>query len=102
MKRFLHALLVVFCLSAFAGCATPSGKSVGEAIDDAAIVAKTNVEIINDPELKFFRIDVKSYRGVVTLAGRVESREQETRAVELAKKVGGVQEVRSTLVVSPK
>lgn len=101
MKKLLHLVLLAFCLSAFAGCATPGGKSVGEAIDDSAIVAKANVEIFNDPELKVLRINVDSYRGVVTLSGRVDSKEQEKRAIEIVQKVRGVSEVRSTLVVLP-
>ncbi|MDH4099483.1 MAG: BON domain-containing protein [Nitrospirota bacterium] len=101
MKKLVHIFLVVFSLSALVGCATPSGKSVGEAIDDSAIVAKANVEIFNDPELKVLRVNVDSYRGVVTLSGRVDSKEQEKRAMEIVQKVKGVSEVRSTLVVSP-
>lgn len=102
-NRFLVLVLAVFLSQAvLAGCSTPGGKTVGEAVDDATIVAKVNIGIINDSELKFFRVDVASYRGVVTLTGRVDTKEQETRAIEIAQKVVGVKDVKSTLLVSPK
>ena len=101
INRILSICLVLFSVTVFSGCATPTGKTMGEAIDDSGIVAKVNVAIFDDPELKVLRINVDCYRGVVTLAGRVDSKEQEKRAIELAEKVTGVKEVRSTLVISP-
>ncbi|MBI5559911.1 MAG: BON domain-containing protein [Deltaproteobacteria bacterium] len=93
---------VFVCLLALlAGCATPGGRSVGEVIDDAAITSKINALIIEDKELKFFKIDVDTFSGGVTLHGAVSSAEAERKIIGLAKGVRGVKEVTSKLTVEP-
>lgn len=98
VKRFV---IFVFFLAFLAGCATPGGRSAGEVIDDAAITSKVNVRIIQDKDLKFFRINVDTFKGRVTLGGSVPSAEAERKAMELAKGVRGVKEVESNLRVEP-
>jgi hyperosmotically inducible periplasmic protein len=75
------------------------GKSVGETIDDATITTRVKTSLLNDPDVGGLRIDVDTFKGVVTLSGRVKTREEETKAVALARKIGGVSEVKSTLQV---
>jgi len=77
------------------------GKSVGETIDDATITTRVKTSLLNDPDIGGLRIDVDTFKGVVTLSGRVGTREQEAKAVALARKIGGVGEVKSTLQVQP-
>src|SRR5829696_6935279 len=75
------------------------GKSVGETIDDATITTRVKTSLLNDPAVGGLRIDVDTFKGVVTLSGRVKTREEETKAVALARKISGVSEVKSTLQV---
>jgi hyperosmotically inducible periplasmic protein len=90
-------LLLVFALSlALTGC----GKTVGETIDDATITTRVKTTLLNDPDVNGLRIDVDTAMGVVTLSGVVKTQAEADRAVALARKVTGVQDVRSTLQVS--
>ena len=75
------------------------GKTVGETIDDATITTRVKTSLLNDPDVGGLRIDVDTFKGVVTLSGRVKTREEETKAVALARKISGVSEVKSTLQV---
>jgi osmotically-inducible protein OsmY len=75
------------------------GKSVGETIDDATITTRVKTSLLNDPEVGGLRIDVDTFKGVVTLSGRVKSKEEEAKAIALARKIGGVSDVKSTLQV---
>lgn len=80
-----------------AGC----GKTIGETIDDATITTRVKTSLLNDPDVGGLRIDVDTFKGVVTLSGRVKSPTEEARAVALARKINGVSEVKSTLQVEP-
>jgi osmotically-inducible protein OsmY len=77
------------------------GKTVGETIDDATITTRVKTSLLNDPDVGGLRIDVDTFKGIVTLSGRVKSKEEETKAVALARKIGGVSEVKSTLSIQP-
>ena len=80
---------------------TACGKSVGDTIDDATITTRVKTSLLNDPDVGGLRIDVDTFKGVVTLSGRVKSKEEETKAIALARKIGGVTDVKSTLQVQP-
>lgn len=80
-----------------AGC----GKTVGETIDDATITTRVKTSLLNDPDVGGMRIDVDTFKGVVTLSGRVKTKDEEAKAIGLARKIGGVAEVKSTLLVQP-
>jgi hyperosmotically inducible protein len=88
------ALLVVLPLLVSA-----CGKTVGETIDDATITTRVKTALLNDPQVAGLKIDVDTTKGVVTMSGIVRSREEEQRALQIARGVPGVQDVRSTLQV---
>ena len=44
------------------------GKSVGETIDDATITTRVKTALLNDPDVGGLRIDVDTFKGVVTLS----------------------------------
>lgn len=98
-NRFTSAMLaaVLVLPILLAGC----GKTIGETIDDATITTRVKTSLLNDPDVGGLRIDVDTFKGVVTLSGRVRSKEEETRAVTLAQKVSGVTDVKSALQVEP-
>ena len=80
---------------------TACGKSVGETIDDATITTRVKTSLLNDPDVGGLRIDVDTFKGVVTLSGRVKTKDEEAKALALARKIGGVAEVKSTLQIQP-
>jgi hypothetical protein len=80
---------------------TACGKSVGETIDDATITTRVKTSLLNDPDVGGLRIDVDTFKGVVTLSGRVKSKEEETKAIALARSIRGVTSVKSTLQIEP-
>jgi osmotically-inducible protein OsmY len=69
------------------------------AMDDATITTRVKTVLLNDPQVAATKIDVSTAGGIVTLSGTVKSKTDETRAIELARQVTGVREVKSTLVV---
>ena len=90
-------LALVLAVPLLAGC----GKTVGETIDDATITTRVKTSFINDPVVGALRIDVDTFKGVVTLSGRVKSKDEETKAIALARSIKGVTEVKSTLTIEP-
>lgn len=99
MKRLqAMALALVFIAPVLlTGC----GKTVGETIDDAAITTRVKTAFINDPVVGAARIDVDTFKGVVTLSGRVKSKDEEVKALELARGIDGVKDVKSALQIQP-
>ncbi|MGH9311905.1 MAG: BON domain-containing protein [Vicinamibacterales bacterium] len=81
--------------------AAACGKSIGETIDDAGITAQVKTALLNDPDVGGLRIDVDTSKGLVTLSGVVKSKNEEAKAISIARKVDGVRDVKSTLQVSP-
>jgi hyperosmotically inducible periplasmic protein len=77
------------------------GKTVGETIDDATITTRVKTALLNDPTVGGLRIDVDTFKGVVTLSGAVKTPQEEQTAIALARKVSGVVDVKSTLQVNP-
>lgn len=99
--NFLRQLVIVLFLTALmAGCAgTRTHESTGEYVDDSVITAKIKAEILDDPMLKVFQINVETFKGEVQLSGFVNSASTSARAVEIARKVKGVTSVKNSMVV---
>ena len=90
-------LATILATPLVAGC----GKTVGETIDDTTITTRVKTAMLNDPAVGGLRIDVDTYKGVVTLSGRVKSQTEHDQAVALARKVEGVTDVKDSLQVIP-
>ena len=84
-------------------CAKHSSATTAHArsFDDATVTTRVKTAFINDAVIGAARIDVDTLKGVVTLSGRVASKDQEARAIELARAVKGVIDVKSTLLIQP-
>jgi hyperosmotically inducible protein len=83
-----------------AGCA--GGKtyeSTGEYLDDVAITSKVKTTILTDSKLKYFQIDVKTFKGIVQLSGFVDNNLISNRATEVTRTVKGVKMVNNSLIV---
>jgi osmotically-inducible protein OsmY len=78
-----------------------AAKPVSATLDDATITTRVKTAILNDPGVAGQKIDVNASAGVVTLSGVVKTPQEEARAIELAKQVRGVTEVKSSLQVQP-
>lgn len=100
MKKssYFTTLFLAFVLIApllLAGC----GKTVGETIDDATVTTRVKTAFINDPAIGGLKIDVDTFKGVVTLSGAVKSKDEEVKAIALARSIKGVTDVKSTLQI---
>jgi osmotically-inducible protein OsmY len=95
-KSFALVLLVTAPL--VAGC----GKTVGETIDDTTTTTRVKTVLLNDESVGGLRIDVDTFKGVVTLSGRVKSQAEKEHAIDLARRVNGVTEVKDALqIIAP-
>lgn len=77
------------------------GKTVGETIDDATITTRVKTTLLNDPDVAGLRIDVDTFKGVVTLSGAVKTPAERDKAIAVARRTGGVKDVKSTLQINP-
>ena len=77
------------------------GKTVGETIDDTTITTRVKTAMLNDPAVGGLRIDVDTFKGAVTLSGRVKSQAEHDQAITLARGVSGVTEVKDALQIMP-
>ena len=64
---------------------------------DAAITAKVKTAMAADATVKAANIDVDTLRGVVSLKGTVKDDNERNRAMEIARNVAGVVDVRDDL-----
>jgi hypothetical protein len=100
MKKFSYTTMVLLVVTLMAPLfAAGCGKTVGETIDDATITTRVKTSLLNDPDVGGLRIDVDTFKGVVTLSGSVKTKAEEAKAIAIARKIGGVTDVKSTLQV---
>ena len=96
----LVAVLSAGTLTVLPGCATSSTsekREAGEYVDDAVISTRVKSAFVADKEVKLRNIEVETYRGIVQLSGFADSDAEASRAVELAKGVKGVKEVKNDI-----
>ncbi len=82
----MHAL----CIGTGFGVHNNHGQQSGEYIDDSSITTKVNAAIVQDPDARYFKIDVTTTAGEVVLQGFVNSRETEQRLVSNIREISGV------------
>jgi hyperosmotically inducible protein len=102
MRKCSYATKILLVLAVIAPLLlTACGKSVGETIDDATITTRVKTALLNDPDVGGLRIDVDTFKGLVTLSGSVKTAAERDKAVAIARKIGGVTDVKSTLQIQP-
>jgi hyperosmotically inducible protein len=102
MRKRNHLTVAALVLALLAPLALGAcGKTVGETIDDATITTRVKTALLNDPQVGGLSIDVDTFKGAVTLSGRVKSKTEEAKAIELARRVTGVTDVKSSLQIIP-
>jgi len=93
-------MLAALLGAAVAGCtSTPTQQSAGQAIDDGVVTAKVKAALVEDPLTKAHHINVETFKGQVQLSGYVESDEARNRALQVAKDVEGVKNVKDAMQV---
>jgi hypothetical protein len=100
IKMRKASALLAFVLAApllLAAC----GSTVAANIEDPRVTMYVKTALLNDPVVGLARIDVDTVKGVVTLSGRVKSKDEEAKAITLARSVKGVSDVKSTLQIQP-
>lgn len=100
-KRFA-ALLLAATMSGtlmVACTSTPTQQSTGEAIDDGVVTAKVKAKLVEDPVTKAHQINVDTFKGVVQLSGFVETDEARVRALQIARDVEGVKQVKDSMEI---
>lgn len=97
LTRIVLALAFTAMLAACAGTATQ--ESTGEYIDDTVVTSRVKSVLLNDPNVSGLAINVETYRGTVQLSGFVKSAGERNRAVQLARDVKGVRQVRNDILI---
>jgi hyperosmotically inducible protein len=97
------ALAVTFFTVSCGGSTASAPRSSGAASmssgDDVTITARVKTVLLNDTQVNATKIDVTTSNGVVTMSGVVKSKAEEERAIQLARQVSGVRDVKSTLTI---
>ena len=75
------------------------GSAANIALNTARLGVKT--AMLNDPAVGGLRIDVDTFKGAVTLSGRVKSEAERQQAIALARGINGVTQVKDALQVIP-
>lgn len=96
MSKMLKSLI------AAVGVAVLAAPVLADQPQDAFVTSKVKIELLTGDGLDPLRINVDTLDGVVTLHGQVESAAAKTKAVQEARSVKGVKDVRDMLAVVPK
>ena len=88
-------MLMVTFVSACAGSRTQS--STGEYLDDSMITSKVKAKLLDDKEVSGLAVNVETFKGVVQLSGFVKSEAERQKAVQLARSVGGVKDIKDDI-----
>jgi len=97
MKKFIIFAFITLLLCQCS--ATTTKRSTGETIDDNVIMVKLRSKYINDKTVKSGQVKIKSWKGVVTLSGVIDTQTALNRAIEIAEQQNGVKEVKAYLVL---
>jgi hyperosmotically inducible periplasmic protein len=73
--------------------------AAGDVMSDSVITTKVKADLAADPGVKAMDVHVETVKGVVMLSGFVPSKAEADKAVQLARNVKGVTEVKSSIQV---
>jgi osmotically-inducible protein OsmY len=98
-------LTSILSTGALVGCSTTEDQgtvertaaNAGRVVDDSVITGKVKAALVADPTTKAHQIEVETFQGNVQLSGFVDSSESRSRAVEIAKNIDGVKDVKNSL-----
>ena len=100
MNKTLVALVAGTAMFGMAACSsTRTQRAPGEQVDDAALLTSVKSALASNPVTEAGEINVDVNRGVVKLAGFVDSSKEKSQAGEIARSVDGVQSVQNDIAV---
>lgn len=100
MNKTLVALIAGTALLGTAACSsTRTQRAPGEQVDDAALLTSVKSALASDPVTEAGEINVDVNRGVVKLAGFVDTSKEKSKAGDIARQVDGVQSVKNDITV---
>lgn len=74
-------------------------RSTGEFVDDNVLTGRIKAALAGDPHVAAHEVNVDVRRGVVLLAGFVDTSRQKERAGDLARKIAGVASVDNQIAI---
>jgi osmotically-inducible protein OsmY len=86
---------------AFSQTADQAGQA-RSVVDDSLITASIKADLLKDPGLSAFRVDVNTLNGEVTLKGDVDTEVAKERAGRVALAIAGVAKVNNLLTITSK
>jgi osmotically-inducible protein OsmY len=95
VTQLVVVMLMVTFVSACAGSRTQS--STGDYLDDSVITSKVKAKLLEDKEVSGLAVNVETFKGVVQLSGFVKSEAERQKAVQLARSVGGVKDIKDDI-----
>ena len=98
-KVLILCIVLLFVTSGCAGTHQSGENPVERAVDDSTITARVNHAMLKDKTVKARQIDVDTIGGHVTLTGAVATRQESTRAVQIAQSVPGVKSVSNNIQI---
>ena len=100
MKALVTVTLgVVAAAVTLAACASMTGKTVGESVDDATITSEVKTKLAAEKVSTLIKIGVDTDRRTVYLTGTVDNQDMRIRAEEIARGVKHVGSVVNNLTV---
>lgn len=75
-------------------------NSTSQYVDDATITTKVKTSLLADKDTSGTAIKVETANGTVQLSGNVKSVEEKSRAVDLARQIEGVKDVKDMIQVN--
>lgn len=99
MKGLTALAVILVTASAVVGCQTLTGRPAGQHMKDKWLLQETKGRIAADNLRALTAVNVDVNRGTVYLIGTVGTAEQKARAEQIARRVDGVADVVTHLVV---
>jgi len=79
----------------------PPTNSAGQVVDDKTLTANVKTALSQNPDYKFGDVTVDTMNGTVQLSGFVNTTDQKSKAVDIAKGVSGVRDVQDKMTTKP-
>ena len=100
MRKFIAATLATLAIGGLMSTAV-ADETVGQKVDDAAVVAKIKAELLKSPDVSGLAVNVDARNGVVTLSGSAKTEAERTKAADIARRADGVAKVDNKIVIKP-
>ncbi len=97
LTSLIASLVVALTLAACGS--TRQQESTGEYFDDTTLTTKVKAVLLNDPTVSGLAVNVETFKGVVQLSGFVKTAAERDRAVDLARGVTGVKQVKNDILI---